>query len=123
MNVSNSLHVIRMPHASTLLGPTHAPAMKVTLEMEWLALVGVPRYCMLYQNIVWMVVSSESVRATDTGTPVYVMIIYVFVQMLMSAWSSLLVIRMLCVPMHLGPTHVPAMKDTLEMEWLALVCM
>ena len=63
-----------------------------------------------------MVVSSESVRATDIGTPVYVMIICVFVQMLMSVWSSLLVIRMLCVPMHLGPTHVPAMKDLLEME-------
>ena len=28
---------------------------------------------------------------------------------------------MLCVPIHLGPSLVPAMGDSVEMEWLAQV--
>ena len=39
----------------------------------------------------------------------------------MNVHYSLLVIRMLCVPTHLGRTLVLAMKDTLEMEGHALV--
>ena len=42
-------------------------------------------------------------------------------QILMNVLRSLLVIRMACVQTHLGPTPVPAMTGTLEMEELAQV--
>ena len=39
----------------------------------------------------------------------------------MNAWSSHLVMRMLCVPTQLGPSLVPAMRDTVEMDGLVQV--
>ena len=39
----------------------------------------------------------------------------------MNVWSSLLVMAMLCVPTHLGPLLVPAMRVTVETEGLAQV--
>ena len=42
-------------------------------------------------------------------------------QMLMNVWCSLLVIGMPHASTHLGRTLVAAMRDTLEMEGIALV--
>ena len=63
----------------------------------------------------WIVVSSESARDWSVRHNL-------LLQMLMNVSNSLLVIRMPHAPTHLGPTHVPATKDLLEMEQLALVC-
>ena len=41
----------------------------------------------------------------------------------MNVWSSLLVTRMQCVPTQLGPSLVPAMRDSGEMARLAQVSM
>ena len=41
---------------------------------------------------------------------------YFCAQILMNVWSSPLVMAMLNVPTQLGPSLVPAMKDTVEME-------
>ena len=67
----------------------------------------------------WIVVSSESV----TGFRCRECSVHhnLLVQMLMNVWNSLLVISMLFAPTHLGHSHVPAMKVTLEMEHRALV--
>ena len=46
-----------------------------------------------------------------------------FLQILMNVWPSLLVIRMLCAPTHLGPTHVRATRGSVEMERLVMVRM
>ena len=49
---------------------------------------------------------------------------FLCLQMLMNVQNHLLVIRMPHAPTHLGHTLVAAMRDTLEMEGLALVsCM
>ena len=59
MNVLSGLLVIRMPHAPTPLGRTLVAAMRDTLEMEGLALVGAlhmsePYYTLKFSDILWL---------------------------------------------------------------------
>ena len=111
MNAKSNHLVMQMLCVPTHLGPSLVPAMRDTVGMGSRVQVSTSvltrHLCVeFYSKYTY----TDNVVVSDVPPCVLLF------QILMSVWSSHLVMRMLSVPTQLGPSRVSAMGDSGEMD-------